>query len=510
VTFSALPRRWALTAALFTFALVVMAAVYWLTVASFYSVWRGSETYTHCFFVIPIVAFLVWRRRDTLRRMTPEPFLPGLLGIAGAGALWLVAHAAGVLFYEQLAFALLVPMLVLTLFGLHITQALLFPLAFLLLAVPFGEVFHPALMGFTAKATVLGLRLTGVPVWIEGLYLTTPTGNWQVVEACSGLRFLISMFTLGCLFAYLHFRRIRNRILFGVLALVVPVIANGLRAYVMVLTGYLSRREIGAGFDHYAIGWTVFAIVMAVFFYLGSRWRENPPGDASPEPGPEAGSPAPGPRSAVVAAAAFAIAIALAPAALATWTRPAVEAAPLALGAPAERGGWTAVRTPPSTWSPGFGGAEAENRTVYEKDGALVDCLIGFYRNQSQGRELIHFTNVIVPRGESRWRVVAERDTVLAAAGGLQLHETLIRSPSLHYAVWHTFWLPDEFTPSRTRAKLLQARSRLFGHGDHAAVLILSAPYADTPARARARLASDVEAMLPSIRDAIRQADAPR
>ena len=113
----ALSRRWALTAALFALTLAAMAAAYRPTVDSFYSVWRGSETYTHCFFVIPIAAFLAWRRREVLRRMAPEPFLPGLIGIAGAGALWLVAHTAGVLFYEQLAFALLFPLVVLTLFG---------------------------------------------------------------------------------------------------------------------------------------------------------------------------------------------------------------------------------------------------------------------------------------------------------------------------------------------------------------------------------------------------------
>src|SRR5688572_8963191 len=463
-----------------------MLAAYQGTAASFYEVWRGSDTYTHCFFVIPIAAWLAWRRRGELARMEPEPFLPGLLLIAAAGALWIVAHAAGVLFYEQLGFALLVPLLILTVFGIRIARVITFPLAFLLLAVPFGEALHPMLMGFTARAAVFGLRLTGVPVAVEGMYLTTPTGNWQVVEACSGLRFLISMFTLGCLFAYLHFRTPRNRILFGALSLVVPILANGLRAYVMVLTGYLSRQDIGEGFDHYLIGWIVFAIVMAIFFFIGSRWREAPGPPAASAPPPSEGR---GSRRGVVGVAVAAIALALAPAAFASWSRPAAHAAPVALPAPEPRGGWTRIRTPPSGWTPGYRGAEAEPRAVYEKDGALVDCYPGFYRNQTQGRELIHFANVIVPRGESRWRIVAERDTTIVAAGGsLSVHETDVRSPSLRYAVWHWYWLPDEFTVSRTRAKLLQARARLLWHRDHAAVVILSAPYGDTPARARARL----------------------
>jgi exosortase A len=510
-TGGARPHGWSLAAVLFGLGLVAMGAAYHGTAVSFYDVWRGSETYTHCFFVLPIAGFLAWRRRDELRRLAPEPFLPGLLLIAASGALWVVSHAAGVLFYEQLAFALLVPALVVTIFGLRIARVLTFPLAFLLLAVPFGEALHPALMSFTARAAVAGLRLTGVPVAVEGMYLTTPTGKWQVVEACSGLRFLISMFTLGCLFAYLHFRRPRNRILFGILALIVPVLANGVRAYVMVLTGYLSRTDIGSGFNHFAIGWTVFAVVMAVFFYLGSRWREDPPPPPPSESQARPEEARPRPIGSIAAAATAAIALALAPAALSAWTRPAAEAAPIALTTPRPLGGWAPIRTPPSSWSHGYRGAEAEVRGVYEKDGALVECYIGFYRNQAQGRELIHFANVIVPRGDARWRIVAERDTTLATARGpFSIHETDVRSPSLGYAVWHVFWLPDEFTVSRTLAKLLQARARLLGRHDHAAVLILSSPYADRPDRARRRLVDFTEAMLPAIHEAIREADASR
>ena len=504
-------RRWTLAAALFALGIAVLVVAYHATVASFVDVWRGSGTYTHCFFVLPIAAALIWRRRHALAQVTPRPFLPGLLAILAVGFLWLIAQAAGVLFYEQLAFALLIPALVLTLFGVQVARTITFPLAFILFAVPFGEAFHPALMSYTARATVLGLRLTGIPVAVEGLYITTPTGNWQVVEACSGLRFLISMFTLGTLFAYLHFHQSRTRFLFGLLSLVVPVFANGLRAYVMVLTGYLSRRDIGAGFDHFAIGWTVFAIVMAIFFYIGSRWREAPMAKAAPVP--ETASPAGGdgsPRG-VVVAAAVAFGLALAPAGFAAWAHSESDTGRLTLRSLRAESGWNVVRTPPSSWAPSFQGTEAQNRTVYEKNGALVDYYLGFYRNQTQGRELINFGNVIVPRGDARWRIVAERDTTLGARGTtLPIHETLVRSPSLRYVVWHWYWLPDEFTTSRTRAKLLQARARLLLRRDHASVVILSSPYAGDPSRARARLTDFIEAEFPSIQDAIREADGPR
>ena len=79
-------RRWGPAAALLALGLAALAVGYGPTLRSFYVVWRQSDTYTHCFFVLPIVAVLVWRRRHDLRRTSPEPFWPGLVLIAGAGA----------------------------------------------------------------------------------------------------------------------------------------------------------------------------------------------------------------------------------------------------------------------------------------------------------------------------------------------------------------------------------------------------------------------------------------
>ena len=81
----------------------------------------------------------------------------------------------------------------------------MFPLAFMLFAVPVGEFLVPPMMEFTADFTVAAIRLTGIPVFREGLFFTLPTGAWSVVEACSGVRYIIASLTLGCLYAYLSY-----------------------------------------------------------------------------------------------------------------------------------------------------------------------------------------------------------------------------------------------------------------------------------------------------------------
>ncbi len=156
-------------------------------------------------------------------------------------------------------------------------MAIAFPLAFLFLGVPFGEAFLPRLMDWTAEFTVGALRLSGIPVYREGNFFAIPSGQWSVVEACSGLRYLIASLTVGALFAYLNYQRMRKRVLFVALSIVVPVLANFLRAYMIVMIGHLSNMKLAVGVDHFLYGWVFFGIVIGLLFWLGSFWRDPAP-----------------------------------------------------------------------------------------------------------------------------------------------------------------------------------------------------------------------------------------
>lgn len=99
---------------------------------------------------------------------------------------------------------------------------LAFPLLFLYFIVPFGEFAVPYLQEWTADVTILALRLTGIPVFREGMQFVIPTGTWSVVEACSGFRYLIACFMVGTLYAYLNYQSPKRRLVFVIAALVVP------------------------------------------------------------------------------------------------------------------------------------------------------------------------------------------------------------------------------------------------------------------------------------------------
>src|SRR5690606_22417596 len=98
--------------------------------------------------------------------------------------------------------------------------------------------------------------------------------------------YLIASITLGALYAYLTYRSWKRRLLFVIAAMIVPVFANGGRAYMIVMIAHLSDMKLALGVDHYIYGWVFFGLVMLLLFWIGSFWREDEqPAPGRPEPG---------------------------------------------------------------------------------------------------------------------------------------------------------------------------------------------------------------------------------
>ncbi len=242
------------------------------------AIWSRSDTYVHGYFVLPISLYLVWIQREALRRMTPTVDTRAIAPIALAGVGWLAARLGGVLVAEQYFAVATVPLMVWAIAGPSVSRRILFPLCYLLLLVPVGEALIPYLIDYTAAFTVAALRVTGVPVLQEGNLLTLPNSQWSVVEACSGLRYLIACVTIGLVFAYLTYRSWTRRALFIALSIAVPIVANWVRAYLIVFIGYSSDMRLAVGVDHLIYGWIFYAFVMCLLLWVGSRFSdENAP-----------------------------------------------------------------------------------------------------------------------------------------------------------------------------------------------------------------------------------------
>lgn len=256
--------------------LLVLAvlALYWQTVLSMEAIWSRSETFTHGYLIAPISLFLIWQRRKILAAIAPTPDPWGLPVLFLIGVVWLLAHYASVMVIEQLAMVAMIAATVWTVLGRRLVWAMLFPLAFCFRRAHRRGV-DPAADGFHRRFHRGGLAVERHSGLSRRDFFEIPSGRWSVVEGCSGVRYLIASVTLGCLYAYLTYRSPLRRTVFVLLSIIVPIIANGLRAYMIVMIAHLSDMRLALGVDHFIYGWVFFGLVMLLLFWAGSFWRED-------------------------------------------------------------------------------------------------------------------------------------------------------------------------------------------------------------------------------------------
>ena len=491
----------------FAFPLVVLTvlgvfAVFIDTARSIVEIWNDYETYTHGYIILPISLWLIWQQRGELARTVPRPSWLGLLALAGAVFLWLLGNLAGAQVVMQYALAAAIPALVLTLLGWSVVRLILFPLLFLLLAVPFGDALIDPLVNHTADFVVAALQLTGIPVFREGNMLTISSGVWSVVEACSGVRYLIASVTLGVIYAYLTYRSIWRRILFIAASIAVPIFANGLRAYMIVMIGHLSDMKYAVGVDHLIYGWVFFGLVMLILFWVGNFWREDTQPAKAEQQAQKVAQPV-----AAWQLFAFAIAIlAVAGAGPAYSTLVASYMAkqpPVTLSQP-DIPGWQGADAF-TTWRPTFKNPAAEQIQFLRRNDARAGLYIGYYRNQSQQAELIRYGNELARPGGDKWRRLGE-SALAIPIDPYTVHQNFLGLGNQRLLGWYWYWIGDRFTTNSYVAKAYLALNRLLMRRDDSAVIIVFAPFDERPDDAAATLQQLLRDALPPVRQQLEAA----
>ncbi len=266
-----LPEAWhspllALGAA--TLALMIVTAQAWGAMA--YQWWH-IDTYNHLLLVPFIIAWLVGLKEEDLSLLAPRPFVPGLIGVAAGLVLWRIGTGAGINLVAQAGAVAALQAAAVTILGVRTSLVLALPIAFAAFMVPFGDEIIPPLQHITAEIAIALTHASGVPAKIDGIHIDTPAGLFIVAEACSGVKFLVAMVTLGVLVCATRFRRWATRTAFMAACVIVPVIANGVRAWATIYVAQYVGAEKATGFDHIVYGWVFFAIIIAVL--LSAAWR---------------------------------------------------------------------------------------------------------------------------------------------------------------------------------------------------------------------------------------------
>lgn len=425
------------------------------------SIWWNSSTFNHCLFVLPIIAWLVALRVPGLERLTPRAWAPGLALVSLGAFAWLLGEAGTFSLARHLGLVLMLQGSAVALLGPAVARALLFPLAYMLFLVPFGEEFVPPLQTVTAELAMALLGLAGIPAHISGVFITTPSGWFEVAEACSGVKFLVAMIAYGALVANLCFLSWTRRALFMVAALIVPVIANGVRAFGTIWFASKSSADAAGGFDHIVYGWIFFALVIAATMAAGWRFFDRPVGTPWFDAEKLATT-----RFKVAPLGRTTLAVLLIAAAPLAWSaRVATSATPLPEATLPEIPGWQ--KLPASTdWQPQFAGADRLLSNHYRSaEGDEADLVIAVYARQGEERKLVGF-------GQGSADGWAWSHDLASPPGGQAVR--IAAKGGNEREVVSFYRIGDLLTGSPAAVKLATLKAKLLGGDQRAVAVIIS------------------------------------
>ena len=256
-------------------AVVVIAAtllVFWQVFVRLVDAWIVDGNYSHGFLIIPIAAYFVWERRQKLAAAPVRPAWTGLLVLGFGIAVLLAGLWGSELFLSRIALLFVITGIVWFLYGWQHVRILAFPIAFLFLMIPipaiiFNQIAFPLQM-FASKVGESAISAAGIPVLREGNVLILAHTTLEVAEACSGIRSLVSLITLGIVYGYFMDSRLWVRSLIVASAVPVAIIANGARVAGTGMAAHWIGPEAAEGFFHQFSGWIVFIFAFVMILIL--------------------------------------------------------------------------------------------------------------------------------------------------------------------------------------------------------------------------------------------------
>ncbi len=437
-------------------------------------VWIESTAYGHCFMVAPIAAYLAWDQRARWRGLVPQP-TPLFLGLGlPLGLAWFAAERLGIMEGRQLAALGFVELLFLSVLGWPLFRALLGPLLYLVFLVPFGAFVTPVLQGFTARFIDVGLTVLGISHYANDMYVEISAGTFFVAEACAGLRFLIAAVAFGVFYALLNYEGTGRRLVFITASILVPIVANGIRALGIVVLGSVLGSAEAAAADHLVYGWVFFSVVMLLLVLAGLPLRETGPRCDLGPPRLSAGArPAqPWPAALVLILAA------IAPGAARALDRQAPSPAPARLSLVAPEGCQVAEEAP----------GDGEGRST-----ATIAC---GRRRWSVITQTLPSRSTAAGVSDARQRVLGATDAENATTRPMRSlpdgvgmwQEVVSEEPPLIAA--YSVWIRGAPAQGGLTQRLTQARDSVFGNDRPPLLLVISTRPAQVPSE------KDVEAAI--------------
>jgi exosortase len=257
--------------------IVSFIILYGKIMAKLFYDWSIDNNYSHGYLIIPLSLYFIYERRLKLLSLPKSPSNSGLILILISLALLIAGVLGSELFISRISILGIIAGGILFIWGMNYLKMLLFPIAFLILMIPipaiiFNQISFP-LQLLASKFAEFVLAACRIPVLREGNIIHLSNTSLEVVEACSGIRSIISLLTLGIVYGYFMDRRAWYRILLCVMTIPIAIFANGIRVAGTGIATHFYGVRAAEGFFHTFSGWIIFLTAFIMLFLLHSTLR---------------------------------------------------------------------------------------------------------------------------------------------------------------------------------------------------------------------------------------------
>jgi exosortase len=245
--------------------------------------WWSDPNYGHGFFVPAFVAFLLWSDRDRWRAHAFRPENFGLAIMLFAIGLRILGMLGAELFVARLSLVILIAGIVLFLAGRQVLRLMAFPIGYLLFMIPLPAIVYYQLtlplQLWASRLGATGLVALGIHTVRQGNLLYLPNCTLNVVEACSGIRSLLSLLAVAVAYGYFAERSTWKRCVLAIVSVPVAIATNGLRLVATGVLSYFFGPSVDSGAVHAALGLGFFAAafvsILLTHKLLGLHWRQQ-------------------------------------------------------------------------------------------------------------------------------------------------------------------------------------------------------------------------------------------
>jgi exosortase A len=453
-------EAWRIAVGILAALMLLLYLLYQQTFTYLLSLWNQLEAgeYGHGYLVLLISGYLIFYNRRKLMALTPCPEYRPVLAILAASMLWTAAALVNIEVLQAASQLFIVMSVMWALLGSGVMRVLLLPMLYIGFAIPVWFPLSPLLQELTADVVFWVIRLIDIPALRIENVIVLPAGRLSIEEACSGLRYFLAALTLGTLFAYLNYTSFTARLMVLLVSASAAILANILRVLIVVYLGYTTDMQHPLVSDHLTFGWYLFGGVVAILLivdWLVYKARSHAANEVPNAAIYKQQACSQGKSHFIVAGFLCVLCISTGPAII-IWKNNQSQHGGYSLQAKtlSKIAEWSVVDGKADYWEPHYEGAIDHKMMFQDENNHEVYLYLGLYLEQSQGKELINYSNRI--SDNNVWYTSNNKVKQHDIDGKLVLEQLLEKKDGSRRLVWYWYHVAGRDATNKYEAKALQ------------------------------------------------------